>query len=367
VLSGVLASGCRGGGVADETTGLPVPRSTISLELIATIGCADCDGPEQITPTAMALFDDGRLAVLDRYAPFVRIFAPDGEFLRSFGSPGQGPGELGNDVGGMYFAGVFLLPWPSGELSVLELMPAVVETFSAGGKPLWQQALELPMAAPAAQAFAPGTGTYFRHSYLPLSDLPDVIERCVIDPAGDAECGQLMTATELTGTPPEGARAGLAAAATPQGDLVVADLGTYRLWVLNAEGEVVRQFGRDIPPPPKSQEELEAERAANRQRRERGREEREIDPDRPHISPAGVQVDGAGRVWTRTMRYTTDSTVFDVFDDSGIFLHEISLPVPTLLDPNQITPFVAVGDRLAAIEPRPDGSARINVYRIVTN
>lgn len=48
-----------------------------------------------------------------------------GDLELAFGNKGQGPGELGTDTGGdMYFSGVYLLPWPDGSLSVLELIPA---------------------------------------------------------------------------------------------------------------------------------------------------------------------------------------------------------------------------------------------------
>ena len=360
---GSTTTGCSNAGVSDDSAASA--EISVSLELLTTIGCADCDDARQITPTVIALLNDGRLAVLDRYEPFVRVFAPDGEPETSFGSPGQGPGELGNDMGGMYLPGVYLLPWPGGELSVVELMPAVIETFAPDGTFLHRETLELPFSALGAQAFAPRTGTYFRHSYIPVSDLPDVIERCVINVAGGSDCGQLTTATTLTGTAPEGFRATLSTAVTPQGELVVADAATYRLWVLNDTGTVVRRFGRDIPLPLKSEVELEAERSANRERVEAGRPEREIAPHRAHIAAAGLQVDGAGRIWVLTQRYTSDTWVFDVLDADGTFLNEVSIDALTRPDGYQVTPFVVAGDRLAAISNQPDGSARINVYRVV--
>jgi hypothetical protein len=341
-------------------------QSPPSLELVARVGCADCAGPELLTPTVMTLFGDGTLAVLDRYEPFVRIFDAGGKPVRSFGAAGQGPGELGNDLGGMYFAGVYLLPWPDGGLSVLELMPAVLETFARDGTFAAREELDLPMAAPSAQAFSPATGTYFRHSYVPMSELPDVIERCEIELEGGSTCRQLTTAADLTGIEPEGMRTALAAAATPDDQLVIADTASYRLWITGIDGNVVRQFGRDIPAPPKSEEELQSERDANRARRERGRSAREIDPDRGHIAPSGLQVDGAGRIWVLTMRYTETTSVFDVFDPDGEFLGEVVLEVPTVFNPNRITPFVTAGDHLAVMSDRADGSASIHVYRMIT-
>jgi hypothetical protein len=39
--------------------------------------------------------ENGDIFVLDRQAQTVRVFSPDGVFLRTIGSPGEGPGELG--------------------------------------------------------------------------------------------------------------------------------------------------------------------------------------------------------------------------------------------------------------------------------
>lgn len=367
LLVGGLVIGCGGGGVREGTATTPNSDTRVSLVLTATIGCSDCGTDAQITPTVIALLADGRLAELDRFEPFVRVFAPDGAPEASFGVSGEGPGELGTNFGGgISVPGVYLFPWPAGELTILEAMPAVFETFAADGTFLRQTPLELPFATPGAQAFAPSSGSYFRHAYMPVLDQPNVLERCVLDLGGGSACGQITTATALTGIEPEGARADLSIATTPEGDLVVADATTYRFWVLNGDGTLVREFDRDIPPAPKSEEQLDAEDEANRQRLARGGKVRAIDPNRPYIAPYGVQVDGAGRIWVLTQRYTPGTWVFDVLDADGTFLNEVSIDALTRPDGYQITPFIVAGDRLAAISNQPDGSAHIDVYRIVS-
>jgi hypothetical protein len=358
--------GCGDGGVL-EGTATPNSDTRVSLVPTATIGCSDCGTDAQIMPTVITLLADGRLVELDRFEPFVRIFAPDGTPDVSFGVSGEGPGELGTNFGGgISVPGVYMFPWPAGALTILEAMPAVFETFAADGTFLRQAPLELPFATPGAQAFAPSSGSYFRHSFMPVLDQPDVLERCVLDLSGGSACGQITTATALTGIEPEGARADLSIAATPEGNLVVADTTTYRVWVLNADGTLMREFERDIPPPPKSEEQLDAEHEANRRRLARGREAREIDPNRPYIARFGVQVDGGGRIWVLTQRYTDDEWVFDVLGADGTFLNEVSVDALTVADGYKITPFAATGDRLAILATQPDGSARIDVYRIVS-
>ena len=71
VLLATMVAGCNDPAPDDPAEAAHTP---IALEPIASIGCADCDGPELITPTVLTLLDDGRLVVLDRFEPFVRVF-----------------------------------------------------------------------------------------------------------------------------------------------------------------------------------------------------------------------------------------------------------------------------------------------------
>lgn len=359
------AAGC-GSSETPEKSEPSAETTPVSLEIVATIGCADCDDASAITPTVLALLGGGRVAVLDRYEPFVRIFDATGELERAFGNKGQGPGELGTDIAGsMYFSGVYMLPWPDGSLSVLELVPAALETFTADGTFREQHTLDLPFAAPSAQAFAPGAAIYFRYSLVPASPKPDMIQRCTINLGAASECGDFADPESFM-EPAEGRnRSRVAMAATADGGLLVAGTDTYRIWALGTDGAVVTSHTRAIARPQKSDEELAAERAANEARQARGLRNREIDASRGHIAAAGLQVDGAGRIWVLTQRHASNDSVFDVLDVDGNFLQEITVASMIRFDGYQITPFVAAGSRLAALALQPDGSTRVDIYEIV--
>lgn len=74
------------------------PRWVVEEEL--RIGSIDDVGPATFGQIkAIAVTDDGRIAVLDAQAQEIRLFAPDGEHLRTFGGKGEGPGELSNANG----------------------------------------------------------------------------------------------------------------------------------------------------------------------------------------------------------------------------------------------------------------------------
>jgi hypothetical protein len=74
------------------------PTWTIEPEL--RIGAVEGDGPDNFgSIKGIAVDDQDRIAVLDAQAQEIRIFAPDGKHLRTFGRKGAGPGELADANG----------------------------------------------------------------------------------------------------------------------------------------------------------------------------------------------------------------------------------------------------------------------------
>lgn len=75
------------------------PMWVIEPEVV--IGSVDDEGPTAFgLIKGLVALDDGRIAVLDAMAQEIRIFAPDGTHLRTFGRKGAGPGEM-QDANGM--------------------------------------------------------------------------------------------------------------------------------------------------------------------------------------------------------------------------------------------------------------------------
>lgn len=75
------------------------------------------------------VFEDGEgnLCILDSQLNEIRVYSPDGEFLRSIGRRGEGPGEFLNA------ASACLLP--SGVFAVVQSMPAKLVLLNADGTP----------------------------------------------------------------------------------------------------------------------------------------------------------------------------------------------------------------------------------------
>ena len=336
----------------------------MALERIGRIGCGDCDDARQNTPVVLAILDDERIAVLDGFEPFVRVFDSDGDLQLFFGRKGEGPGELGQALpGGAYLPGLWLFGNELGGVTILDIFPFSLEVFDGEGSFVTRTETGLSDAVPTAQAYDAATRSYYRISFSPLQDDSRRISRCRFSAIDQADCDDFADPVpflQQEGMP--GASLGsLALAAGPDGSLVVANVGSYEIWVLSDQGEVVMRTGRDLPFPEKSAEESDSERQAWARL---GRPNRELDPNRLHIASYGLQVDGDGRIWVLTERYDEDNSVFDVFAPDGTYLAEVAIDAVVRRTSTGITPFVARGDLLAAAAQRPDGDNEVWVYRI---
>jgi len=358
----LLLAAC-GGAELPETPATP----PVTLEHVGTIGCSDCDDQRQVTPVALAILDDGNVAVLDAYEPFVRVFDIAGEPEASSGTKGQGPGQLGIAPPGMpYMPGMWVFGNELGGVTVLDMFPFSLEAFDAEGNFVDTTDSGLSMAIPTAQAFDPETRTYYRFGVANGPAGPgrgsQGIDRCRFA-RGEVGCEAFADPVPFLKQDefPEARVGVLVGAAKPDGSLVIAHSASYDIWVLDDNGEVSLHTGRDLPMPMKSDAEMQrAREAATRA----GRPDREIDPRRAHIESYGIQVDGDGRIWVLTGRYGEDDSVFDVFAADGTYLDEVAIDAAVRRTNTSITPFAVRGDLLVAAAQRPDGNQEIRVYRI---
>ncbi|MGD2071684.1 MAG: hypothetical protein PVI57_23670, partial [Gemmatimonadota bacterium] len=83
---------------------------------------------------------EGRIYALDNQSSEVRVFDADGRHLRTFGEPGQGPGQLGRALGGVFLVGDRVL--------VPDLQNQRVSAFSTDGEPLASFRLDFSAGVP---------------------------------------------------------------------------------------------------------------------------------------------------------------------------------------------------------------------------
>lgn len=81
-------------GVVRTMSSAPVDSGRWSLELLREIQPPEGDPGEILQPGDLALTDDGTVLVSEGGAAHVKVFGPDGSYLRSIGGTGEGPGEF---------------------------------------------------------------------------------------------------------------------------------------------------------------------------------------------------------------------------------------------------------------------------------
>jgi len=114
----VFAAACGGdaGGVAEwagtveDSAGVQLVHNTLTplweanegwtLEDVMTIGEAAGDPDYQFGQIAgIAVTSDGQIVLVDQQAQHLKVFGPDGTYVRTIGQAGSGPGEFGPGVG----------------------------------------------------------------------------------------------------------------------------------------------------------------------------------------------------------------------------------------------------------------------------
>jgi hypothetical protein len=112
---------------------------------------------------ALAVGPDGAMYVIDRQVPEIRVFGPDGTHRRTFGRPGEGPGELDQPDGG-------LAVLADGRVLVRDPGNARIQVFAADGTPAGQWAHR---------------GGFFTSNPLWVDRTGHVYTQILIDPAAD--------------------------------------------------------------------------------------------------------------------------------------------------------------------------------------
>jgi len=134
VLIFTIALAACGGGGADDGGGaagsgsLDGPDRAIDpqTEDVFTVGALEGEVWETFGTIAGVAFDpQGNLYVLDRDAAHIVKFSPTGEFVRTIGRKGDGPGELSGPMG--------LSILPDGRIVVFDIAKQAFEVFDANG------------------------------------------------------------------------------------------------------------------------------------------------------------------------------------------------------------------------------------------
>ncbi len=81
-------------GAVRTISAAPTDSGRWSFDLLHVIQPAEGDSAELLQPSDIAIADDGTVLVAEGGSAQVKVFAPDGTYLRSIGRNGEGPGEF---------------------------------------------------------------------------------------------------------------------------------------------------------------------------------------------------------------------------------------------------------------------------------
>lgn len=316
--------GCGEAEVPLEASG----DDTVQLEIIGTIGVEMGDS-NYVLGSVQSIDHDsqGNILVLDRSACCVRVYSPDGEFVRKISQEGSGPGELLNPM----------------DMTVFEDGRIVVETPWSGG---------LHGFSPEGEWL--GLLTPFRNNP-PMSlrgadDSAYVATRLEVLPGenGDLSVTTFIGRYELGEEPVvryweyefpfdpndltellKNTMMGHTFTVDREGNVFIAELTSeeYLVQGFRPDGELFMEIEADAERVEKTPEEIEEEKIYVEAYLESlGASGVVIDyhPEPLRNTISELEVDGEQRLWVR--RGTVHQPVFDVYDHSGELLFTVNVP-----------------------------------------
>lgn len=110
------------------------PRTTVQLKELWRLG-GESDNEDELFGLISRIITDkaGNIYLLDTQLSEVKVFSPDGTFLRTIGREGEGPGEFRLPTG-IFFA-------PDGNLGVLQAAPGKIVLLTPNGDPAGEHPL----------------------------------------------------------------------------------------------------------------------------------------------------------------------------------------------------------------------------------
>jgi hypothetical protein len=305
--------------------------------------------------------------VADRNAREIRVFGPDGAYLRAVGRGGRGPGEFEN---------IYSIAWMGGALAVLDPGNIRLGLLSRSGAWLGSRpvqpitgdirvvrlyrAADNELYALGSRAGSGGNqGLYVRHEdhgatdtlVRPPRDQPvdDYSVRCSIAGGGIGFFSPDFAPRWTYTVAPGGAVASVWTAA-------------YRIAFHGRAGDTVRVVERERAPVPISDAEWSAQMDEFQRLRERwGRAE--CDPEEPTRPPTKAALrhvffDHLGRMWVEA--YDARGFVFEVFDRDGRLVGAVPLPSRD----DRVEPYVR-GERLYYVTTDSLGVQYVQASRMV--
>jgi hypothetical protein len=308
------------------------PGEEWRLEETLRLGTLLGDGPEVFGGIRDIEIDRlGRIWIYESQAEEIRVFSADGRHVRTFGRPGEGPGEFGN---------VYALAWsPDDHLWVVDRGLGRVSIFDTAGVFVTSRRRGNPFFASPWPGGIDERGHFYDLESAPFPERRKFLVRydSALSPMDTIRLPQHPKGPQTIEIQVEGGIttyskpfAGSAVwSLTQDGGMWVAITDEYRLLRLSPNGDTLRVVTKPFHPVQVTSE--ERDRVVDGYRRAGRSLSRSQIPD---VKPAvgQVLVDDRGNVWVIPVRPGEDTGRFaEVFDPDGVYLGEVELPVPILV------------------------------------
>jgi hypothetical protein len=296
-------------------------------------------------PYDMALDAAGNLYVADAGERNIKIFDKGGEYVRTIGRPGQGPGEF------QFPIGLRILPGAD-EIIVYDLRR--ISVLSLTGLYLRQHVI---------QGLSSGFGTDAQGNVFLSIVATRSGETTLKAYSADMsrELAVVLTYQQDQGSDPFKPRA--IWIMDQAGRVVFGDSKTYEISVLDAQGRLLKKISRDCEPVRTTQ--AEKNDLIGRTRRVLGPEAaKAMVFSARHSAFRSFFMDDAGRLFVETWERSADGRqdIYDIFDPEGRFVARTPLnPHPDFLNP--LPRFIKDG-KLYTIEPDPKGYEVVKRYTV---
>jgi len=337
---------------------------------VATINPAEGTPGELGQIGAMAIGDDGTVYALQMKPATIKVFSPDGTFLRDIGKEGDGPGELRYGFLGIRGDTLVLQDSNNSRLTLFLTDGTFLKTVPSPCCYSWPRLT----VDSAGRAWLPGPGTGDKGAWYLVRMDGTTADTLLMQPLDDFRKAKTWTVTTKRG----GNTMSMMMLAPMQpsttfepridGMIVSGHSSSYRFAVLRGATDTVRIFEASAPTLPISDAMRDTlfEKATNNSdeaTRKALRESAKKD-DIPHtwLPWTHMSLDRAGRLWVTLPGDAGEITRMQVFDRNGYLLGDVPPPHRKMLFDTS-----AWGrDRIAFLDEDDDGRPVIRTFRLQT-
>ena len=308
-------------------------------------------------PWGAVLASDGRLVTLDIQTPAIRLYDPNGRFLRSMGRAGEGPGEYKVAFIALYHDSLFIYDPQLRRATVMTLDGKVVRTVITTANdyfPIYFDARGL-MALRVSTRTPEGRKGYWVYHTRTGQRVDSVTALGYLDTKGWKYLTREGMSEWEVPFPPANVMELL-----PSGGAVYGRTDNYSLVVTHTGDDTLRIFGRLNPPQVRIPETVRDSALQAEIRKQPKLQTVAKKSDLPATYPLwrNLQMDGAGNIWVGARSDRPQQSRFDVFSPDGAFLGTVAAPC------NASAKIDFHGDRVTIIDTDADELPRIRIFRI---